>query len=102
MLLAAFLLVTIVVPVAVARALRRTRAWWGVGVIVAAFGAFLLATLDHGDHHGDDGMGAWYDIGNAMQKAYGVFMFVFAAVLLLASHAGRKAARQPRPGSPPV
>jgi hypothetical protein len=100
MALAGFFLATLVAPAVLTFVLRRTPAWWVAGVAIAGVGVYLLLTLDHGDHHGEDGIGAWYEIGNFIQKIYGVLMLVYAALLLLAGRAGRKSVRKPPPIPP--
>ena len=96
--LVAFLLATIVVPAVLAYLLRRTLAWWVAGVAVAGLGVYLLSTLDHERHNGVEG--AWSGIGNFVQEAYGEFMLVYAAILLLVVWAGRRGPRLPP--SPPA
>lgn len=100
MVVAGFFLATLVAPVILAYLLRKTRAWWLAGVALAGYGVYLLLTLDHADHHGDDGFGAWYGIGNFFQTVYGVFLLVYASIVLLASRVGRKAALTPPPIPP--
>ena len=94
------ILATLVAPAILNYGLRRTRMWAATGLALAGFAVYLFATLDHGDHHGDSGMGAWYEIGNLIQVAYGVFMLLYAGVLLALARIGRKAALKPPPIAP--
>ncbi len=95
-----FVLATLVAPAILNFGLRKTRIWAAPGLALVGFAVYLFATLDHGDHHGDDGMGAWVGIGNFIQAAYGVFMLVYAAILLALARVGRKAALKPPPIAP--
>jgi hypothetical protein len=99
MAVAGFFIATLVAPAVLTFVLRRTLAWWVAGVAIAGFGAYLLLTLDHGDHNVTHDMSA-IDIGAMLQVGYGVFLLVYAALLLLAARARRKASRQPPPIPP--
>ena len=89
-------------PAVLAYALRKTSAWWLAGTGTAVFGVARFLTLDHTDHHGEGSAGAagMSAIGNAVQVMFGVFMLLYALVLVLASHSSRKAAFAARPQLP--
>lgn len=100
---AGFILATLFAPAVLAYVLRRTRVWWLAAIAIAGVGVYLLLTLDPPrEHHSEDYWGAWVDLGNALQKAYAVVMFVYAVVLLLAARAGRKARPEPPPIPPAI
>lgn len=98
MLVSAILLLTLFAPGIVAYKLRRTRAWWVTGIAVALGGVYLFLTLDHADHHGEPGYGYWYGVGNFIQICFGVFLLVYALILLAAAREGRKS----RPKEPAI
>jgi hypothetical protein len=101
MAVALFFIATLVAPAVAAYALRRTPAWWFSGAALAGFGVYLFGTLDHTDHHGEGGMGGWTAIGNFIQVAYGMFLLVYALILVIAARVGRRAVRRP-PRIPPA
>lgn len=77
-----FLFATLVAPIFVAYFLRRGKLWWLASALVACVGAYLLITVDHTPHHGDDSVvGAWDSIGTFLQLAYGGAMLVYALIL---------------------
>jgi hypothetical protein len=80
MVIAALLLATIVAPVALAYGLRRTRAWWVAGLLVAGFGMYLLLPIE---------LGAYGGAGDLLVQVFAVLLFVHAAILLLASRSAR-------------
>jgi hypothetical protein len=88
-----FFVATVCLPAVLAFVLQRTPAWWLPAVALAGFGVYLLSTIDQTEHKGAEGAsGALGDgLGNVFQKAYGVFMLVYAALLWVSARRRRKA-----------
>lgn len=98
-----FLFATLVAPIFVAYFLRRGKLWWLTSALVACVGAYLLITVDHTPHHGDDSVvGAWDGIGNFLQLAYGGAMLVYALILGAVTHASNVVHRRKSSNELPV
>lgn len=80
----ALLLATVVVLAALAYWLRRTRAWWVAGLLVASVGAYLLLPTS-----------AYGGAGDRFAQVIGVLLLVHAAILLLASRRARSGHARP-------
>jgi hypothetical protein len=88
MVMVALLLATVVAPVALAYWLRRTRAWWVAGLLVAAVGLYFLLPIEVSVYRGAGERFVW---------GIGALLLAHAAILLLAS---RESPRERRPRGP--
>lgn len=75
------ILVMIAVPAVIARALRRTRAWWLVGLAILGFGIWALVDAGRTPVHHDD-QSYLNGYGVAAEGFLGILATIYGLVLL--------------------
>ena len=83
----AFVVITLVVPIAVAALLRRTPLWWLSSVAVALVGWYVAYRAEPAGGEG---------LGDVLERLYGLGMIAFAGLLLIATVVSRSILREKR------